>query len=158
MSERSDGTRLVAATQRHRVFVGNLSAEVFARFGRYEEMLPAMIGREWVRTVVAETERGPVGFAIYSLESIADSEIDLVAIAVLPERQSRGIGRALLEHVESSARKLVDDGPASVRLTVALDNDRARRLFENSGYVAIPGETGFYDGGQPSIGLRKKLR
>ncbi len=149
--------RPVDRTAADRAFVGRLSAEVFSRFGDYDVMLPAIMNRPEARTVFAEVEGQPVGFAIYSLEGIAECEVDLVAIAVVPAWQSRGVGQRLLAYVESEARRLLVRDRPIVRLTVAEDNARARTLFERSGYVPIVGERGTYPRGQPLIGLWKKL-
>lgn len=150
--------RLRPAADGDRDFVRRLSASVFARFGDYDATLPETMGLSWVRTIVAETGGRAVAFAMYSLEALAVREIELLAIAVEPEWQSRGIGRRLLEHVEGAAPTLVRGrGTAWVHLNVAEDNEAARRLFESSGYLPTGTEHGHYAGGQRSIGMRKRL-
>ena len=138
-------------------FVRTLSAKVFARFGDYGTSLPLTMAFPWVRTVVARVEGLAVGFAMYSEEDLPRREIDLVAIAVDPGRQTRGIGRKLLAHVESETRALIPEGEAAVRLTVAEDNAVARGLFEKSGYVRLPGRKGIYPAGQRALTLRKVI-
>ena len=140
---------LVPATSTHREFITQLSAEVFTRFGDYDVTLPGLIGVSWILTVVAETEGRPVGFAMLSLET---DEADLVAIAVTPSMQRRGIARRLLEHVEEQ----VHSGP--ITLTVAEDNLPARRLFESAGFSVVADESGRYPGGQRSVRMYKKPR
>jgi len=158
MNPRPPSVKLVSAEPRPREFVRVLSAEVFARFGGYDEMLPAMMEWPWIRTVVAESRGRPVGFAMISLEDTGVGETDLTAIAVEPVWESRGVGRALLRHVEQVARSAGPAGlPASVRLTVAEDNLRARGLFEAVGYRLVAGEEERYSGGQRSLTLRKTL-
>jgi ribosomal protein S18 acetylase RimI-like enzyme len=94
-----------------------------------------------------------------SLEDAGAGEIDLTAIAVEPAWQARGVGRTLLRHVEQVARYAVAAGrTASVRLTVAEDNRRARGLFESVGYRLVPGKEDRYSGGQRSLVLRKTLQ
>jgi ribosomal protein S18 acetylase RimI-like enzyme len=149
--------RLVRGTSRHREFIRRLSAEVFSRFGDYEEILPGMLASSQVRTVVAEADGEAVGFAMYSIENVNDGEIDLSAIAVKPGWQSRGLGRRLLACVEAEARSLIRDRSPIVHLTVAEDNRLARKLFERSGYVAIAGERGSYPQGQRSFALYKRI-
>ena len=139
-------------------FVRRLSAAVFARFGDYEGVLPALMDDPRMRTVVAWSGSTRVGFAMYLPVDDIPGEIDLVAIAVEPAWQARGVGRALLAFVEDEALTLAPGGASSVRLTVAEDNAVARRLFEGTGYRPIRGERGRYDGGQRSMGLRKRLR
>ncbi len=158
MKPKPPSLMLVSAQPRHREFVRRLSAEVFARFGSYDKTLPTMMEWPSIRTIVAEARGRPVGFAMVSLEDAGVGEIDLTAIAVEPAWQSRGTGRALLRHVEQLARSAVAAGrPASVRLTVAEDNRRARELFEAVGYRLVPGEEDRYSGGQRSLMLRKAL-
>ena len=148
---------LVSATGTHREFVRTLSAEVFSRFGDYDVTLPPLIGLPWIQTVIAHVEGRPVGFAMFSPENLADGETDLLAIAVVDSWQRKGVGRRLLEHVEEQARALLPGRPARVRLTVAEDNERARRLFERAGFSALADEPATYPHGQRSIQMCKDL-
>lgn len=148
---------LVDGDPTHREFVRALSAEVFSRFGDYDLTLPPLIGLPSIRTVIALDRNRPVGFAIFSLEELADGEVDLLAIAVTAARQRRGVGRRLLEHVEEQAREIVTGRPRRLILTVAEDNRRARHLFERAGFTAVAGEPGTYPRGQRSIQMRKEL-
>jgi ribosomal protein S18 acetylase RimI-like enzyme len=158
MASTSESIRVGPARARHRDFVRLLSAEVFARFGDYATMLPRLMQLPWVRTAVAESGGQPVAFAMYSLEELPHGEVYLTAIAVRPAWQSRGVGRALLAHVEQDARRLVPAGAeAAVCLTVAEDNSRARQVFEAAGFHQIPGGAGTYPAGQRSLALRKMI-
>ena len=94
---------------------------------------------------------------MYSLEEIGAGEIDLVAIAVAPAWQSRGIGRRLLAHVERASGRLALEADVSIRLAVAEDNTPARTLFEKAGYVLVAGAEGVYPRGQRSLTLRKRI-
>jgi ribosomal protein S18 acetylase RimI-like enzyme len=141
-----------------REFVRALSAEVFSRFGRYEALLPPLIGSPWVQTTIALEGDEPVGFTMLSLEDLDRGELDLIAIAVVPARHRGGIGRRLLRHAESEARRFRAVGARFLRLTVADDNDPALGLFRAAGFEPIDGSDGRYSGGQRSIGLRKALR
>ena len=148
--------RIVPAVAGHRAFVRRLSEQVFARFGDYRTMLPKMMRLPWMETVIAEAQGRPVAFAIYSIEDLPRGEIDLAAIAVEQPWQSRGVGRSLLAHVENEARRLAPEGyEAAVRLTVADDNSRARRVFSRAGFLPVPGDVGLYPEGQRSLTLRK---
>jgi ribosomal protein S18 acetylase RimI-like enzyme len=138
-----------------RPFIRELSALVFARFGDYEATLPVMAARSDVHTLIVEAGGQRIGFAMYTLDG---PEADLVAIAVLPERQSQGAGKLLLDEVESAVRDCAGDvEEAAVRLSVALDNTMARRLFERSGYRYRPEQQGVYPAGQPSIAMWKQI-
>src|SRR6266498_2630462 len=139
-----------------RTFIRKLSALVFARFGNYETTLPVMAGLAGVYTLIAEANRQRIGFAMYAFD--APAAADLLAIAVLPEWQSQGAGKLLLDGVEAAVRVCAGEaGEASVRLSVAQDNLPARRLFERCGYRYLPEEQGVYPGGQPSIAMWKSL-
>ena len=148
--------RIRQGAARDRSFIRKLSARVFARFGDYEITLPVMAGRPGVYTLIAEEDLESIGFAMYTFE--APAAADLLAIAVLPEWQSQGAGKLLLDRVEAEVRVCAgEDGEASVRLSVAQDNLPAQRLFERCGYGYLPEEQGVYPGGQPSIGMWKSL-
>ena len=99
---------------------------------------------------------------IRTIEMISEQKpktvADLLAIAVLPEWQSRGAGKLLLHGVEAAVKNCAGEaGEASVRLCVAQDNIPARRLFEGCGYRYLPEEQGVYPAGQPSIAMWKRL-
>jgi ribosomal protein S18 acetylase RimI-like enzyme len=64
--------------------------------------------------------------------AMPDCPPNLSDIAVHPARQSRGIGSRLMEAAESLAARR---GYERVGLSVALDNVRARALYERRGYV-----------------------
>lgn len=157
MARSFSSIRITEAGPGHRGFIKRLSAEVFARFGDYETLLPGLLGLPWIRTSIAEVAGEAAGFAMISLEDQALGEVDLVAIAVDPRRQSHGVGRRLLGHVEDETRRLVRDRVAVVRLTVALDNPRALDLFLRSGYVVAGDDPGLYPRGQRSQQMRKAL-
>jgi len=157
MSETPPGLRIVPARAIHREFVRRLSAEVFSRFGDYETLLPRMMSWPWVDTDVAEIDGCPVGFTMLSTEHLGEGETELTAIAVEPGRQGCGVGARLLAHVEEQTLRLVPEGPIAVRLTVAGDNRRARRVFAAAGYRVAPGFREPYPGGQPSLTMLKPL-
>jgi len=157
MSERPSTVRLSPAEPTHRRFVERLSAEVFRRYGGYDVTLPELMEQPWIRTTIAESRGEAVGFAMLSLEDAPRGEIDLVAIAVSPAWQARGVGSRLLEHAETEARRLAPGGRVAVRLTVAVDNQPALRLFTGAGYARRPGAGGRYPRGQRSINLFKRI-
>ena len=64
------------------------------------------------------------------LESIAEGEFYLLAVAVDEEARGRGIGSTLLDHVEERARA---EGSRRLALDVAAKNEGARRLYERRG-------------------------
>lgn len=138
--------------------VRRLSDRVFARFGDYATILPQMMRLPWVRTYVGRRGGSAVGFAMLAVESLPPGETDLVAIAVDPDRQGQGVGRALLAHVASESLRLAGDAPVvAMRLTVAEDNLRGRKVFEAAGFREVSVPPQFYPAGQPSLAMRKVL-
>ena len=103
MTDHASSTKLVLARETHRDFVRRLSAEVFERFGDYDTMLPEWMSRPWVWTFIAEAANEPVGFAMFTARVGGDAEVELLAIAVSPAWQVRGVGRLLLEQVERTS-------------------------------------------------------
>ena len=159
MAPATSTARIVPARPEHRAYVRSLSRKVFNRFGDYETMLPRMMRWPGVHTWIAELQGRPVGFVMLAAEPAAAGETDLTAIAVAPELQGTGVGRALLAQAElETLDRLPAPGPAAIRLTVARDNLRARRIFTAAGYREVPGEQDGYPAGQPSMAMQKVLR
>ena len=151
MSDSADAFHLRPAETRDREFVRELSRIVFSRFGPYDELLSRWMRQRGVQTVVAEASER-VGFAMHVVHA---AEGELLAIAAAPSWQRRGVGRALLAHVEASVAAA---SGLALRLTVAQDNAPALSLFERAGFVLVPDTGGTYPAGQPSLTMRKLLR
>ncbi len=79
--------------------------------------------------LVAETESGIVGFADFNKPFDDDRIVSLAAIYILPEKQRRGAGSALL-------REGIRRFSEAVRLVVRFErsNDPARRFYERHGF------------------------
>ena len=77
--------------------------------------------------LVVEEEGTVVGAATWDREH---SAVD--CLAVLPERQARGLGRALLTHAIARLREL---GHRTIHLQVGRDNFRAQALFTSLGFA-----------------------
>jgi GNAT superfamily N-acetyltransferase len=146
-----------------RGFVRELARRVFAAYGEYDRMIPEWLGGPGVRCRVALEDGERVGFAVICLARLPRSTelaVDLMAIAVVPEKQGAGLGRWLLELVIEEAEQLAEstDLPLTqVTLTVADANERARRLFESRGFRAAPGPPGTYPAGQPAVKMALPL-
>ncbi len=65
---------------------------------------------------------------------ISDGEYYIGHLAVLPEKRGHGIGRQLIKFAENQARV---KGLKGVALDVEVENERARRLYEDLGFQTI---------------------
>jgi ribosomal protein S18 acetylase RimI-like enzyme len=153
--------RVRPGEERDEEAVQRITEQVFTVFGEYS-WLPGYLGHPGVWTYVHETGGRVDGFAMLGIldarEEPGDRIGDLLAIAVCPGRQDRGIGRALLARIVEKARALTDSlGLVELRLTVAEPNDRARHLFETFGFEAVDGDHGRYERGQRALRLRLGL-
>ena len=73
--------------------------------------------------------------AIGGLRRIEDGVCEIKRMYVVPDARSRGVGRALLEGLEDSARRL---GYARVRLDAGPAQTHSISMFRRTGYVEIP--------------------
>ncbi len=80
----------------------------------------------------------------YAGLSGAGTEAWVQNIAVRPDRQRHGIGRALLEALLAEAERR---GTSAVLLEVAVDNGPAQRLYDRYGFQVVGVRRGYY---QPS--------
>jgi ribosomal protein S18 acetylase RimI-like enzyme len=142
-----------------RPFVRSLSRALFSRFGDYETILDEYFDLRENKTMIAEENGEPVGFFMLSDDPHARFALHLLAIAVVPDRQSRGLGRRLLRHALRMAEESLRPGEIRwVCLDVAEDNDRARSLFTSEGFERADGETGVYPGGQVSWAMTRMVQ
>jgi ribosomal protein S18 acetylase RimI-like enzyme len=104
--------------------------------------------------VAADVEGGgpPVGIAIVDPKGLAGAPY-LKSIVVDPDARSRGVGTALLAHVE---RELGIPG-RNMFLCVSSFNVRARALYERLGYTMVGELTDFLVPGASELILRKRL-
>ena len=159
-------------------FVTRVSGQVFNVFGAYDEFLPKYLDHPDVITTVAQLGRDRVGFTMLALVvsetplpwRAAEAEAagpdpsgvwvdaEMVAIAVAPRWQDKGIGRHLLGTLIDYVRERVQDrNIRSLQLNVADDNLRARGLFDSTGFRVVDEEDGRYPKGQRSIRMALEL-
>ena len=98
------------------------------------------LGRELTRGWVAcEVASGlPLGFA---LAWWVVDEMELLALATLPEARRQGVARRLLAELVAAARAA---GGRRVTLEVARSNAAARTLYESAGFVEFNVRKGYY--------------
>lgn len=71
----------------------------------------------------------------------AVDEVHLLVIGVAPERQRRGLGRALLAHAIAAARQA---GMTRMLLEVRPSNDTAIAFYRRTGFAEIGRRKGYY--------------
>ena len=138
-------------------FIRRLSQKVFHVYGPYEEVLPRWFESGITVTILASTEKKPVGFAMLGRPSEGwhfDLTGELLAIAVEPERQNMGIGDLLMEGVIKRAETLHTE---MLILHTAPENHSAKRLFQKHGFVLWKVKKEFYPEGQDAL-LMKRSR
>jgi len=131
--------------------------------GDYSAIIPAWLKHPGVLSYVDEQgERR--GFIILGFfEEPTDNDhrciADLLAIAVEPRFQRRGIGRRLLDFaIRVAAAAAEQSGVSEIRLTVPETNAVGQRLYTSTGFEVLDPEYGAYDGGQRAIRMTKRLR
>ena len=84
----------------------------------------------------------------YLLAMMIDDEAEILSIGVMPDRQSQGVGKRLLQHffVHGASRNM-----ARVVLEVAADNVPAIGLYRDFDFVEFSRRTGYYKQGNHKI-------
>ena len=85
------------------------------------------VGLDWKRFVVAVNDRDEV-LGCGQIKPHGHNVLELASIAVYPEHQGKGIGRAIIEH-------LLQDSPRPLYLMCESSNGS---LYEKFGFPAIP--------------------
>lgn len=78
----------------------------------------------------------------------------LTSVAVAKAGAGRGIGSQLVEAAEASARR---HGCNRMRLEVRADNQRARALYERTGYALFTTVPDYYEDGEAALRFEKAL-
>ena len=132
-------------------FIRRLSAKVFNIYGPYEEIIPKWFESDISVTIIALMNRQPAGFAMIGDPSIRydfQHVSELLAIAVDPKRQRKGIGKLLLGEMD---KKAIELNIKRIFLHTAKENLPAQRLFARAGYKPWEIKKGFYPKGQDAI-------
>ncbi len=149
------------AQKRDRSFVRSLAVDVFSVYGSYGSYLAEWFDSEEVATWVGEVEEKPVGLVMLQprphRRNPQAAAAELLAIAVVPEEQSRGVGSVLLDYALSVASSLPCPLPIiEIHLSVAEGNSKAQRLFSRRGFRFRGGE-GIYPAGQRALHMIRKI-
>jgi len=138
-------------------YIAYLSDQVFNIYGSYSPIISQWFTSLRCRTLMAYTEKGPVGFVmtgplLIDKGSLVASEV--LAIAVDPEYQANGIGSMLLQAIEEQAQKMHVE---QLVLHTASNNKAALRLFEAHGFRLKRSISRFYPKGQDALEMMKTL-
>jgi len=101
-------------------------------------------------------DNGVQAVAYCAPEQMTEGTWNLLLIAVHPDRQSEGIGRTLMSHVETILKKL----GARVLLVETSGSDsfvRTRSFYEQIGYESEARIRDYYDVGDDKVVFRKAL-
>jgi ribosomal protein S18 acetylase RimI-like enzyme len=142
-------------------------AEAYADLGDYTRILPSWLEQPgvlaWIDHDVANRGRGFAMLGFYMEEPPATTApthqvvADLLALAVLPTFQRRGIGSKLLTHVIEVAERVAPTSQIrALRLTVAEHNVGAQRLYERAGFQHVD-VASTYDRGQRALRMVRPL-
>ncbi|HEV7558592.1 MAG TPA: N-acetyltransferase [Kofleriaceae bacterium] len=138
-------------------------AEAYRDLGDYTRILPSWLEQPgvlaWIDHDMQGRGRGFAMLGFYMEDERSQQQViaDLLALAVLPSFQKRGIGRKLLDHViEVSERVAPSSRIAALRLTVAESNVAAQRLYARAGFHIVDGSA-TYDRGQRALRMARPL-
>lgn len=126
------------------------------------EMLPDMVGRFLSsaasddRWLTCDEGGTAIGFCYAVPEQFADGTWNMLAIAVLPEKQGRGVGRAIIEQLESDLRK--EGHRVLIVDTSGTDGfAETREFYRKSGYTEEARIRDFWAAGDDKIVFWKAL-
>jgi ribosomal-protein-alanine acetyltransferase len=103
--------------------------------------------------LVAEQAGRVIGYALVLFHG-RTALARLYSMAVAPERQGHGLGRALLRAAEAAA---LDGGAAVMRLEVSPDNAAAVALYRSVGYVDFGIYHGYYEDDSDALRMEHAL-
>jgi ribosomal protein S18 acetylase RimI-like enzyme len=130
-------------------FIRELSSEAFSTFGDYSDVIELWFSNSDVITVTyVHNGQDPLGFG---LVSVITGEI--LAIAVAPKYQRRGIGSALLNYIEFLATQR---GLSMLLLHTAKENKGAQLFFQEAGFQLIGTHKDYYPKGQTAFIMSKQ--
>jgi ribosomal-protein-alanine N-acetyltransferase len=114
-------------------------------FLAYQALFPELF-------LVAECGGRVVGYALAIAERGGRAHV--ISIAVAPGFRRRGLGRALMLHLEERFRRL---GLVEVVLEVAVSNAAAISLYRSLGYSVVGRIQRYYPDGEDAYLMSKKL-
>jgi ribosomal-protein-alanine N-acetyltransferase len=132
-------------------FIAGLSGRVFSVYGPYRTTVSRWFESGATMTSISVAEGRPVGFVMIGAlpgDREGETSAEVLAIAVIPEFQHRGIGQELLSHAQKYLEEL---GDQRLFLHTAKENLVAQKLFLKSGFTPVEFKKGFYPFGQDAL-------
>ncbi len=105
---------------------------------------------------VAEADLAVIGYIGYGPTPLTEGTWDIYWIAVAPEKQDKGIGRALLAHAEERIRK-TRGRLILIETSSQTGYEKTRHFYSSHGYEVIARLPDFYTPGDDKIILQKRL-
>ena len=148
--------------------ITGIAAEVYEDLGDYGNIIPSWFLHPGVEVYVDIDNESTDESQVRSFLLLGYFEplsahnkqllVDLLAIAVVPNCQRQGIGRALLlEAIRIATKAAHGFTHADLRLTVSETNPVAQRLFSSEGFEILDPHHGTYDRGQRAIRMSRRL-
>ncbi|GEM_PF-1838347 len=146
------------AEEKDRPFIKDLAAEAFAPFGPYRRIVSRWLSEHFIHTYVLE-EKGhkePLGYFMLGLmlPTFLCFSVEIMAIAIVPERRGEGLGRYMLQQAENLVRA---EGYRFLKAHVGCTNKRALRLFLGAGFRVRKRLSQYYPSGLDAFELVKPL-
>lgn len=144
------------ANSRDLPFIVKLSEEVFSAYGPYNKIIAGWASSPHIITVLGEEKGQSRGFGMINPISGAQNEAkgELLAIAVYPQYQRKGIGKRLLGYMEDLARTLAIE---EMVIHTAAINEAATHFFAKNGFIERKLVDRYYPMGQKALEMSKTL-
>ncbi|MFA7552704.1 MAG: GNAT family N-acetyltransferase/peptidase C39 family protein [Spongiibacteraceae bacterium] len=115
--------------------------------------------KHWVRAtnrvlLIAERDTVIIGYGLVLLHQ-GTRLARLYSLAVSPAARGTGLGRRLLQALESET---ANKNRFYMRLEVATDNDSAIKLYESLGYTSFESLTDYYEDHRDALRMQKRIR
>jgi ribosomal protein S18 acetylase RimI-like enzyme len=143
-------------------FATRADALVIAEMSR--DLIEHGLGWSWTKERVMRSLRHPDTNAVvavrgneragFGIMKYGDDEAHLLLLAVRPGHARHGVGRRLVDWLESSARVA---GIVRVTLEARHSNDEARAFYQRLGYAQTQVLPGYYGGREASVRMSKAL-
>jgi ribosomal-protein-alanine N-acetyltransferase len=134
-----------------KAFIAALSGKVFSVYGPYRTTVRRWFESGATMTSISMAEGRPVGFVMIGAlpgDREGETRAEVLAIAVAPEFQHRGIGQELLRHAQKCLEVL---GDQRLFLHTAKENLVAQKLFLKNGFRPVQIKKSFYPSGQDAL-------